>query len=165
MVQSGLLRSTAHGVNMEFFMDDKRDYSNVIQSWLEEFRATMDPDPSGGISVQGDDSGDTFPGVKIIFDGYAELDDGQPDLKTESYAVFVHKESLRNKHFPEHEVFPTSFGSWIIHRPDEEVCIYAWYSSDDARWDVIPFEDNNGTNMKPHVISDLIFKIHKAYTE
>jgi len=52
-------------------MDDKRDYSNVIQSWLEEFRATMDPNPSEGISVQGDNSGDTFPGVKIIFDGYA----------------------------------------------------------------------------------------------
>jgi len=61
---------------------------------VHDFRETLEDDPANGNLRPGDESGDTIPGIKIIFDGYGENDDGTADLDTESYAVFIHRDSL-----------------------------------------------------------------------
>ncbi len=71
-----------------------------------------------------------------------------------SFAVFVHKTSL-TEDFPEHEQTPWA----LIHRPKEEVCIYAWYDVENDQLDIIPFEDNNSTELDHEFVTDLIFKI------
>lgn len=86
----------------------------------------------------GVDLSDT-PGVKIIFDGFGETDDGYEDRNSESYAVFIHRDSAtRDFEFPEHE---TAWGM-IVHRPGEEMCIYAWRNVEEETWDVIPRDDS-----------------------
>lgn len=132
------------------YLNDDRDYSPIIEDWLREFMATMDDSDMR----PGNDTGESPRGVKIIFDGYGEDDDGNPDITTESYAIFVHKDSLTEE-FPEHE----SAWFWIVHRPKEEVCIYAWYDTNSDDVTVIPFEDNNSTELDPVFLTELIFKI------
>ena len=88
------------------------------------------------------------PEVKIIFDGYGdlEIDNGVDDyeykeggnIKMESYAIFIHKDALEPEFiFPEHELTPWA----LIHRPKEEICIYAWYDVENDIWDILPIED------------------------
>jgi hypothetical protein len=88
------------------------------------------------------------PEVKIIFDGYGdlEIDNGVDEYqykeggntKMESYAIFIHKDSLEPEFiFPEHELTPWA----LIHRPKEEICIYAWYDVENDIWDILPIED------------------------
>ena len=135
------------------YFDDNRSYTPIVQNWIREFIATMDD----GVLRAGNDSGDTPFGIKIIFDGYGydeENDREDSDTNTLSFAVFVHKNSLTEE-FPPHEETP-----WcLIHRPKEEVCIWAWYDVNADLIDVIPFEDNNSTELDPHFINDLIYKI------
>ena len=50
---------------MKFHTDDNREYSPTIESWVRDFRMTMET----GILTSGNDSGDTLPGIKIVFDG------------------------------------------------------------------------------------------------
>jgi hypothetical protein len=95
----------------------------------------------------GEDISD-IPEVKIIFDGYGDLEfynDNDEyryteggDKNMESYAIFIHKDSAQeNFIFPEHELTP-----WcLIHRPKEEVCIYAWYDVENDNWDILPLEE------------------------
>ena len=93
-----------------------------------------------------------LPEVKIIFDGYGDLEDEDENgeyryteggnKNMESYAIFLHKDALAEDFiFPEHDVFGFTFGSMIQHRPAEEVCIYAWYDVENNSWDVLPLED------------------------
>jgi hypothetical protein len=93
-----------------------------------------------------------LPEVKIIFDGYGDLEDEDENgeyryteagnTNMESYAIFLHKDSLtENFIFPEHDSFAFTFGSMIQHRPKEEVCIYAWYDVENDSWDILPLED------------------------
>ena len=93
-----------------------------------------------------------LPEVKIIFDGYGDLEDEDENgeyryteggnKNMESYAIFIHKDSLAEDFiFPEHDVFGFTFGSMIQHRPAEEVCIYAWYDVENKLWDILPLED------------------------
>lgn len=140
------------------YLNDDRDYSPIIESWVRDFIATMDD----GILRPGDDSGDTPYGVKIIFDGYGynEDTDEEDDLNTMSFAVFVHKNSLTEE-FPEHEQTPWA----LIHRPKEEVCIWCWYDENADEVSVIPFEDNNSTELNHKLVNDLIFEIHKRDRE
>ena len=88
------------------------------------------------------------PEVKIIFDGYGdlEIDNGVDEYqykeggntKMESYAIFIHKDALEPEFiFPEHELTPWA----LIHRPKEEICIYAWYDVENDNWDILPIED------------------------
>jgi len=88
------------------------------------------------------------PEVKIIFDGYGdlEIDNGVDEYqykeggntKMESYAIFIHKDALEPEFiFPEHELTPWA----LIHRPKEEICIYAWYDVENDIWDILPIED------------------------
>lgn len=92
-----------------------------------------------------------LPEVKIIFDGYGDLEeeiDGEykytegGNTKMESYAIFIHKDALVEDFiFPEHDSYAFTFGSMIQHRPAEEVCIFAWYDVENNSWDVLPLED------------------------
>lgn len=89
-------------------------------------------------NIIGEDLSDT-PGVKVIFDGYGENDDGEPNENMQSYAIFIHKNAGDDPdfEFPEHE----SAWRMIIHRPREEVCVYAWYDVENDNWDIIPKDD------------------------
>jgi len=150
---------------MPIYTNDDRDYSEVIEGWVREFISTMDD----GNLEPGDRSGDEPFGVKIIFDGYGILEyedengeyvceeNGNKDMM--SFAVFVHKNSLTEE-FVEHDFTP-----WcLIHRPKEEVCIYCWYDVNDDTMDIIPFEDNNSTELDHDFVNDLIFKIKERDT-
>ena len=92
-----------------------------------------------------------LPEVKIIFDGYGDLEeeiDGEykytegGNTNMESYAIFIHKDALVEDFiFPEHDSYAFTFGAMIQHRPAEEVCIYAWYDVENNLWDILPLED------------------------
>ena len=142
---------------MIYFNDD-RDYSEIVEGWVRDFIATMDE----GILEPGDDSGDTPYGVKIIFDGYGynEETDEENDLNTMSFAVFVHKNSLTEE-FPPHDLTPWA----LIHRPKEEVCIWCWYDENADQVEVIPFEENNSTELDHKFVSNLIFEIQRRDTQ
>ena len=92
------------------------------------------------------------PEVKIIFDGYGDLDEENMDgeykyieggnINMESYAIFIHRGAIDpNFMFPEHDSYSFTFGSMLQHRPKEEVCIYAWYDVENDIWEIIPLED------------------------
>jgi len=137
-------------------MNDDREYSEVVEGWVREFVCTMD---EGDDLEPGNDSGDAPFGVKIIFDGYGydeETNDEQGDKNMMSFAVFVHKDSLTEE-FPPHELTPWA----LIHRPKEEVCIWVWYDVEHDEFDIIPFEDNNSTELDHDFLVDLIFKIQE----
>ena len=152
---------------MTIYLNDDRDYSEIVEEWVREFICTMDEDDD---LYPGNDSGDAPAGVKIIFDGFGDLEDedengeyrytegGQRNMK--SFAVFVHKDSLTEE-FPPHELTPWA----LIHRPKEEVCIYVWYDEENDDIDVIPFEENNSTELDIEFVTELIFAIHKRDTE
>jgi hypothetical protein len=59
--------------------------------------------------------------------------------------------------FPPHDLTPWA----LIHRPKEECCIYVWFDVEDDRVDVIPFEDNNSTELDHDFVTELIFKIEE----
>lgn len=128
-----------------------RDYEEVIEDWVREFISTMDED----MLEPGDRSGEEPPGVKIIFDGYGynEETDEQDNTDVLSFAVFVHKDSLKGE-FPEHTFTPWA----LIHRPDEEVCIWVWYDANEDSIEVLPFEDGD-TRMDHDLIYDIIEKL------
>jgi hypothetical protein len=150
---------------MTIYLNDEREYSEIIDGWVREFICTMDD----GLLRPGDDSGRAPFGVKIIFDGYADLEtygenneyvyEEGGDTTIMSFAVFVHKNSLTEE-FLEHEQTPWA----LIHRPKEEVCIYVWYNQNDDSIDVIPFEDNDSTELDHQFVTDLIFKIEERDT-
>jgi hypothetical protein len=149
-------------MKMTIYLNDERDYSEVIEGWVREFICTMDE----GILRPGDDSGEAPFGVKIIFDGYADLEyytedneyryEEAGDTTQLSFAVFIHKDSLIRE-FPEHDQTPWA----LIHRPKEEVCIWVWYNESDDSIEVIPFEDNNSTELDHQFITQLIFEVDK----
>ena len=138
------------------YLNDDRDYSPIIESWVRDFIATMDD----GILRPGDDSGDKPKGVKIIFDGYGynEETDEEDDLDVMSFAVFVHKNSLTGE-FPEHEQTPWA----LIHRPKEEVCIYATYDVQEDYVDILPFEESESSELDPEFVYKLIGDIYKEF--
>jgi hypothetical protein len=140
---------------MTIYLNDDRDYSEVIEGWVREFVCTMDD----GRLEPGDDSGDAPFGVKIIFDGYGydeETNEENANENMMSFAVFVHKNSLTEE-FPPHELTPWA----LIHRPKEECCIWVWYDVENDQVDIIPFEDNSSTELDPEFVTNLIFEIEK----
>lgn len=96
-----------------------------------------------------------IPGVKIAFDGHGDLEtevDGEYEYiehgnkNMESYAIYIHKNSAKKGfEFPEHDVYSFTFGNMVQHRPEEEVCLFAWHEyleeEDRWTWHVIPLED------------------------
>ena len=143
---------------MTIFLNDERDYTPVVEAWVREFFCTMDEDDD---LQPGNNSGYAPEGVKIIFDGYGDLetDDEYVENGNKSYmsfAVFVHKDSL-TEDFPPHELTPWA----LIHRPKEEVCMWVWYDVDSDELEVIPFVDYNSTELDHVFVYDLIFNIAK----
>jgi len=95
-------------------------------------------------------------GIKVAFDGYGDLETQNEDggyeyvehgnTNMESYAIYIHKDSAKRGFvFPEHDTYSFTFGNVVQHRPDEEVCLFAWheYKEDEDRWVwfIIPLED------------------------
>jgi hypothetical protein len=141
-----------------FYTNDDRDYTEIVQGWIYKFIHTMEDEVWEGTASSGNDSGQAPNGVKIIFDGYGynEETDNEDDLNTLSFAVFVHKDSL-TEDFPPHQETPWA----LIHRPKEEVCIWCWYDKNNDEVTIIPFEDNNSTELAPSLVTKLIFEIEK----
>lgn len=119
---------------------DYERYCEILQALMEA--AWIDRDDL----VRGEDISD-IPEIKIIFDSYGDLEeeiDGEykytegGNTNMECYAIFIHKDSLQEGFvFPEHDT------AWnlIIHRPKEEVCLYAWYDVENESWEFIQMED------------------------
>jgi len=138
-----------------------RPYEEVVEDWVREFICTMDE----GILEAGDQSGVEPLGVKIIFDGYGDLETEDDYIEggnhsIMSFAVFVHRDSLNGEEFPEHEQTPWA----LIHRPKEEVCIWVWYNEDGDDIEVVPFEDGS-TEMDHEEIYHIIDKLDKGEYE
>ena len=94
--------------------------------------------------------------IKVAFDGYGDLETedengeyeyiehGNTDLQ--SYAIYIHKDSAKRGFvFPEHDTYSFTFGNMVQHRPDEEVCLFAWHEFLEEEgtwiWHIIPLED------------------------
>jgi hypothetical protein len=101
--------------------------------------------------------------VKIIFDGYGynEETDEQDDINLESYAIFIHKDALTEDfEFPEHDMTPWA----LIHRPKEEICIFAWYDVSEDRWEMQPLEDIvENTSMKEDDVMRILLGLEEKY--
>jgi hypothetical protein len=120
-------------------MNDELDYDlyyRVVQLLIDTmWRDSEDLEIGRDIS--------DIPAVKIIFDGYGDLEDEDENgeyryteggnKNMESYALFIHKDSAKPDFvFPEHELSP-----WcLIHRPAEEVCIHIWYDVENDDWSI-----------------------------
>lgn len=137
--------------------NDLSNYGPIIESWVRSFYFSMESDPEVG-----DRSGDAPDGVKIIFNGYGynEETDKHDDTNVFNFAVFIHKVSLKSETFPEHDF---QFGS-IVHRPEEEVCIYCYIDAEQDAFDFNPFEDSD-TSLDHKSVHQLIHDIHARDNE
>lgn len=130
-------------------------------------------------SDEGSDIGEdvsSIPEVKIIFDGYGDLEDENENgeyryteggnKNMESFAIFIHKDALVEDFiFPPHDVFGFTFGSMIQHRPAEEVCIYAWHDVVEDTWDILPLEDrlNDSNTMDENDVMKILEGLYELY--
>jgi len=110
------------------------------------------------------------PEVKIIFDGHGDLEDEDEDgeyrytergnKNMESYAVFIHKDTQKEDfEFPEHELTPWA----LIHRPKEEVCIYAWYDVENDYWEILPMTEDTDVQMTTQELMDNLKFLYDKY--
>jgi hypothetical protein len=142
-------------------------YKDIIVSLMEG--SWRDPDD---LEIGRDIS--DIPEVKIIFDGYGDLEDEDENgeyryteggnTNMESYAIFIHKDALTEEFvFPEHELTPWA----LIHRPKEEVCIYAWYDVEADEWEVLQLEDrlDEDNKMNEEDVMRILEGLHKKYYE
>ena len=129
---------------------EKRD--EVIEEWVRNFIATSEPEPDE--YYVGFDEAEKPDGIKIIFDGYAEDDDGDPDTNSLSFAVFIHRDSVTGQ-FPDHDT------AWnlIIHRPSEEMHFYVWYDLDVDYITVLPEDRFAETNMAEEEAQQLFLSV------
>lgn len=147
---------------------DYAQYEKILVAMLEG--SHRDPDD---LEIGRDIS--DLPEVKIIFDGYGDLEeeiDGEykytegGNTKMESYAIFIHKDALVEDFiFPEHDSYAFTFGSMIQHRPAEEVCIFAWYDVENNSWDVLPLEDrlNEDNSMNENDVMTVLQGLYDLY--
>jgi hypothetical protein len=128
----------------------------ILEYFLEEARTQADS------FVVGEDIS-PIPELKIIFDGFAEDDNGEEDQSNESYALFIHKDALnKNFIFPKHEVAPWS----LVHRPDQEIWLHAWYDATDNYW-TLPDDWNDSIdnkNLSVELFEDILSKLYKRHT-
>jgi hypothetical protein len=144
-----------------FFTDDKRVYTETIVKWVKHFRETLDENPSlGGLREGYCEGGHKAPGIKMIFDGYGMFPDESNDITKEMYAVFIHRDSAFSEEYPNQEVNVIGF---FEQDSENEVCICVWYDSLENEFKVIPFEDNNSTDMKAKEVYKLIADINKKW--
>lgn len=104
-----------------------------------------------------------IPEVKIIFDGYGYNEETNEDdnKNMESYAIFIHKNALAEGfEFPEHEMTPWA----LIHRPSEEVCVYAWYDVEKDDWEILDLEDRlEDTELGAEGVMEIMEGLHERY--
>ena len=142
------------------------DYQRYEQVIIELLKASWrDPDD---LEI-GRDISDQ-PEVKIIFDGYGdlEIDNGVDEYeykeggntKMESYAIFIHKNAeAEGFEFPEHDMSP-----WcLIHRPSEEVCIHAWYEVDKDDWTINSLEETSEHDMPNCEVIEILETLNTRY--
>jgi hypothetical protein len=87
--------------------------------------------------------------VKVIFDGFGDREEDENgeyveggNLDMQSFAVFIHRNTIKGEEFPEHEFTPWG----LIHRPREEFCTYVWYDAINGEYEVLPLEDRLSTD-------------------
>jgi len=103
--------------------------------------------------------------IKIIFDGYADLETEDDYIEggnknLESYAIFIHKDSgQENFEFPEHEMTPWG----LIHRPNEEVCIYAWYNVEEDEWEINALYETSEHKMTDEEVMTILETLDDRY--
>ena len=142
---------------------DYERYEEIIQNFLDVM--WRDPDD---LNI-GDDISD-LPEIKIIFDGYGDLEtedeNGEYEYieggntNMESYAIFIHKNSGQEGfEFPEHDT------AWnmIIHRPKEEVCIYAWYDVENDEWSINSLYETSEHTMTDEEVMEILEILKKRY--
>ena len=136
-----------------------KTFEDYIECHLENM--WRDPDDL----VIGNDISDLSE-VKIIFDGYGDLDNENEYIEggnknMESYAIFIHKDSGKEDfEFPEHQLTPWA----LIHRPKEEVCIYAWYDVEQDYWEILPLEDRlDGCTMTEEDVMEILDILNTRY--
>jgi len=104
-----------------------------------------------------------IPEIKIIFDGYGDLETEDEEgnyvyeeagnKNMESYAIFIHKKSAEEGfEFPEHEMTPWA----LIHRPKEEVCIYAWYDVENDDWSINGLFETSDHEMSDEEVMEIL---------
>lgn len=106
------------------------------------------------------------PEIKIIFDGYGDLETDDEYVEggnknMESYAIFIHKDALTEGfEFPEHDMTPWA----LIHRPSEEVCVYAWYDVENDDWEILDLKDRlRDTELNAEQVMEIMEGLHERY--
>lgn len=147
----------------DFEYDYKRYEDIMISMMVSSWREPEELEIGENIS--------DIPEVKIIFDGYGDLEDEDENgeyryteggnTNMESYAVFIHKDSAKEGfEFPEHDMTPWG----LIHRPKEEVCIYLWYDVENDSWDVLPLEDRvYDTDLTSEQVMGILETLNERY--
>lgn len=107
-----------------------------------------------------------IPEIKIIFNEYGydeETDTEGGNLQVESYSLFVHKNSLDDGFiFPEHE---QTGWSLLVHRPLEEVCVYAAYDVDEDCWHInYPEDSDHNSGLTYESVRDILKVFYARYT-
>ena len=142
------------------------DYERYNKILLEMLN-TMHRDPDD-LEIGRDIS--DLPEVKIIFDGHGDLETEDEDgnykyvergnTNMESYAIFIHKDSGQEDfQFPEHDQTPWA----LIHRPDEEVCIYAWYDVENNDWMINSLDETSEHKMTDEEVIAILEILDKRY--
>ena len=111
-----------------------------------------------------------IPAVKIIFDGYGDLEDEDENgeyryteggnKNMESYALFIHRDSAQPDFvFPEHELSP-----WcLIHRPAEEVCIHIWYDVEHDEWSINSLDETMEHEMTDEEVIEILKSLESQW--
>jgi hypothetical protein len=152
------------------FEYDYQRFSEIIKLLLKS--AWIDHDDELEIGEDVSDQSE----VKIIFDGYGDLEDEDEDgeyryteggnRNMQSFAIFIHNDALTEGFvFPPHNTYSFTFGRMIQHRPDEEVCIFAWYDVENDDWDIIPLEDrlSEDNSMDAEDVMRILEGLHQKY--
>jgi hypothetical protein len=142
---------------------DYAKYDEMLQRHLDEM--WRDPD-----SLEIGENISNISEIKIIFDGYGDLEDEDENgeyryteggnKNMESYAIFIHKDSAQEGfEFPEHDT------AWnmIIHRPKEEVCIYAWYDVENDYWEINGLFDTSDHEMSDEEVMNILTTLDERY--
>lgn len=129
----------------------------MLEFFLEEARIEAD-----GYVIGEDIS--PVPELKIIFDGFAEDDNGDDDQSSESYAIFIHKDAMKKGFaFPKHDDTPWT----VVHRPNEEICLSAWYNNEECYW-TLPEDWSvaiNSKNLTVKQFEDILSKLYIRYSD
>ena len=141
---------------MPFEYDYER-FEELLQHHLD----AMHHDPDEGSEIGENVS--SLEEVKIIFDGYGYNEETNEDdnKNMESFAIFIHKDALAEGFvFPEHDMTPWA----LIHRPKEEVCVYAWHDVEKDEWEILDLEDRlRDTELNVEQVMEIMEGLHERY--